>query len=63
MKYEEAWTYVKAKLPPESKTKKTFDVSSKAPSAPKDLKKVSAEYALKLSKEDQKKWRFENWGV
>ena len=60
MDFDEAWTLVQAKLPPESKTKKDFDVSRQTPRLPKDLTKVSAEDALSLSKEDQTKWRKAN---
>jgi len=60
MDFDEAWTLVQAKLPPESKTKKDFDVSRLTPRLPKDLTKVSAEDALSLSKEDQTKWRKAN---
>lgn len=60
MDFDEAWTLVKAKLPPESKTKKEFDLSNKPVKLPKDLKTISPEDALKLSKEDQAKWRKAN---
>jgi len=60
MDFDEAWTLVQAKLPPESKTKKDFDVARQTPRLPKDLTKVSPEDALNLSKEDQTKWRKAN---
>jgi len=60
MDFDEAWTLVQAKLPPESKTKKDFDVARQTPRLPKDLTKVSPEDALSLSKEDQTKWRKAN---
>lgn len=60
MDFDEAWTLVQAKLPPESKTKKDFDVARQTPRLPKDLTKISPEDALSLSKEDQTKWRKAN---
>lgn len=60
MELEDAWTFVKSKLPVESVTKKDFDTSTKATRLPKDLTKVSAEEALELSKEDRAKWRKAN---
>lgn len=60
MDFDEAWTFVQAKLPAESKSKKDFDTSTKATKLPKDLSKVSAEDALSLSKEDQARWRKAN---
>ena len=60
MDFDEAWTFVKAKLPPESKTKKEFDLSNKPVKLPKDLKTISPEDALNLSKDDQAKWRKAN---
>lgn len=57
MDFDEAWTFIKAKLPPESKSKKDFDTSTKSTKLPKDLSKVSAEDALNLPKEEQRKWR------
>ena len=60
MDYEEAWTFVQAKLPAESRTKKDFDLSNKPVKMPKDLTKISPEDALSLSKEDQARWRKAN---
>lgn len=60
MDFDEAWTFVQAKLPPESKSKKDFDTSTKATKLPKDLTKVSAEDALTLPKEEQARWRKAN---
>lgn len=57
MDFDEAWTFVKAKLPPESKTKKDFDLTSKAAKSSKDLSKVSAEDSVNLSKEERAQWR------
>lgn len=57
MDFDEAWTFIKAKLPTESKSKKDFDTSTKSTKLPKDLSKVSAEDALNLPKEEQRKWR------
>lgn len=60
MDFEDAWTFVKSKLPPESKSKKDFDLSNKTPKIQKDITKLSPEEALKLSKEEQAKWRKAN---
>jgi len=60
MDFDEAWTFVQAKLPPESKSKKDFDTSTKTTKLPKDLTKVSPEDALLLPKEEQSKWRKAN---
>jgi len=60
MDFDEAWTFVQAKLPPQSKSKTDFDLSSKATKLPKDLTKVSPEDALTLSKADQTLWRKAN---
>lgn len=57
---DDSWEVVKAKLPPESKSKKDFDTSTKATKLPKDLTKVSAEDALTLPKEEQARWRKAN---
>ena len=57
MDLEDAWTFVKSKLPPESKTKKDFDLSNKTPTPKKDLKDISPEESVNLSKEDRSKWR------
>lgn len=59
--YDKAWKLVKIDLPEESKSKRDFDIWSKAPAKAKDFTKVTAEEALKLSKEDRAKWRQANW--
>lgn len=63
MDLDDAWTFVKAKLPKESVTKLDFKLSNKAPAVKKDLKDIWAEEALKLSKEDQAKWRKLHLGI
>ena len=57
MDFDEAWTFVQAKLPIESKSKKDFDTTSRSTRTPKDLSKVSDEEALSLSREQQREWR------
>lgn len=57
MDFDDAWAFVKAKLPAESKTKREFDTSSKAAPAKKDLSKVTLEESTELSPEERKKWR------
>jgi len=57
MDFDEAWTFVQAKLPPESKSKKDFETTSRSARTPKDLSKVSDEEALSLSREQQREWR------
>ena len=60
MDYDDAWDFVKAKLPKESVSKTSIDVKTKTPGLSKDLTKVSAEDALSLPKEEQRKWRVAN---
>lgn len=60
MDFDDAWTYVKAKLPAESKSSRDFEISKRKAEIPKDLKKVSAEDALKLPRDVQKQWRKAN---
>lgn len=60
MDFDDAWSFVKSKLPPESKSKKDFELSNKTPKINKDITKLSPEEALKLSKDDQAKWRKAN---
>ena len=57
MDFDEAWTFVQAKLPAESKSKKDFETTSRSSRIPKDLSKVSDEEALSLSREQQREWR------
>lgn len=52
-----AWKFVKSDIPEESKTKKDFEINKSKPNLKKDLKDVSAEDALQLSKADQTAWR------
>lgn len=60
MDFDEAWTYVKAKLPAESKSSRDFEISKRKAEIPKDLTKVSPEDALKLPRDVQKQWRAAN---
>lgn len=57
MDLEDAWAFVKAKLPPESKTKKDFDLGQKSAPVKKKLADISPEEALKLPREQQREWR------
>ena len=57
MDFDEAWIFVQAKLPSESKSKKDFETTSRSSRIPKDLSKVSDEEALSLSREQQREWR------
>ena len=52
-----AWKFVKSEIPETSKTKKDFNLWTKAPTIKKQLKDVSPEEALNLSKEQQSEWR------
>jgi hypothetical protein len=52
-----AWKFVKSEIPETSKTKKDFNLWTKAPTIRKQLKDVSPEEALNLSKEQQSEWR------
>ena len=60
---EEAWNFVKATLPKESKTKLDFNIGNNKPVSKKDLKDVTPEEALKLDKEKQSEWRKLHMGV
>ncbi len=60
MDFDEAWTYVKAKLPPESKSTRDFEMTKRKAEIPKDLKKVSPEDALNLPRDVQRQWRIAN---
>lgn len=57
MDFKAAWKFVKSDLPPESVSKKDFDLNGKPPSKTVDLKKVSEADSVNLSKEDRSKWR------
>lgn len=61
MDLEDAWDFVKAKLPPESKTKKDFDLGQKSTQVKKNLKDVTPDEALSLSKEQKREWRKIHW--
>ena len=58
---EKAWKLVKIDLPEESKTTTEFSIWKSTVNT-KDLSKVSAEDALKLSPEKQREWRKINMG-
>ena len=57
MDLEDAWDFVKAKLPPESKTKRDFDLGQKSTQIKKNLQDVTPDEALNLSKEQKREWR------
>lgn len=56
-----AWKFVKSDIPETSKTKKDFNLWTKAPTIKKQLKDIDAEEALKLPKDQQREWRKLHW--
>lgn len=57
MERKEAWKFVQADLPKESKTKNDFSVGVRQKAGKPDYANIDADDALKLSKDEQKEWR------
>lgn len=63
MDFDDAWDFVKAKLPKESTTSVSFEVKGKSPSSKKDYTKVSFEDSASLTPSERREWRKANgWG-
>ena len=60
MDFDDAWDFVKAKLPKESISKTSFDVKGKSPSSSKDYTKISVEDSASLSTAERSAWRKAN---
>lgn len=59
MDFDDAWDFVKAKLPKESISKTSFDTKGKA-SVAKDYTKISFEDSASLSPTERREWRKAN---
>jgi hypothetical protein len=60
MDLKTAWKFVQMDMPEESKTKKDFSIGKTTLTKNSDFTKINPADALKLSKEDQSKWRAAN---
>jgi len=57
MDNDDAWTFLKAKLPPESVSKKDISLKQSTPKVKKDLSKVTFEETWDLTPEERAEWR------
>lgn len=62
MTRKEAWEFLKAKMPQESKTKTEFSAKSTTVSTKKKLEDMNEEEALKLDKASYSKWAERKYG-
>ena len=62
MTRKEAWEFLKAKMPQESKTKTEFSAKSATVSTKKKLEDLSEEEAIKLDKAQYSKWAEKKYG-